>query len=671
MASKWKNSYDEGRKYQTCWEQTFLWCRKASDGTENAFCKLCTTPIEPKSASLSRHEKTKKHVRIVEGANLASVLPFRKISKVSDEVKKFEIEMSVAMACHGSIRAIDHLGEVMKRGGNDTVVIGKTKLHRTKCSKLLTKVVAPSIEKELKEDIKGKKFAILMDEATDISSEKNMAFLLRFYSEKEDDIVTRFAGLVPLVYTTGEDLFNALKIKLAEIGISLQNSVGFGSDGEAKMVGVHNGLWSKIREEAPNCVLVRCICHSLALCVQHAFKKVPSNIGFMLSEIPNWFSKSTIRRNEFISLFNIMNPEKERQGTPTPFYQFAQTRWLCRGKVISSILANWEELKAYFSGAEAMSDQNCKYKARLILEMLNDHVNYLYFTFLAPIVTEFERVNSFFQATNADPNEMEKELDLFHKSLKSRMYSGTAIKPLDDVQLGAKFRLEIEKFRNSRYHTGQEERSRCVKERCRTFLSEALIQVEKRLPDSRGAFKGLNLLHPDKILSVSPPNLEQLPFSHLREVNCEEIDEQYRRMQHVKWTEENVFQSVVPQDTVKFWSGIRKYQDFRGNNSFKEVADYALSCLVLPVSNAVVERTFSYVTAVKTKQRNRMGNTLLNAIISIRTGLFFQRKCCREFEVTKSMIESFNTFEMYANTEETEQDIDEINALDDINDELL
>jgi hypothetical protein len=66
-----------------------------------------------------------------------------------------------------------------------------------------------------------------------------------------------------------------------------------------------------------------------------------------------------------------------------------------------------------------------------------------------------------------------------------------------------------------------------------------------------------------------------------------------------------------------------------------------------PVSNAVVERTFSLVTAVKTKQCNRMGLELLNAIIRIRSKLQFAEICCINFKVTKRMLELFTAKHMY------------------------
>ena len=56
--------------------------------------------------------------------------------------------------------------------------------------------------------------------------------------------------------------------------------------------------------------------------------------------------------------------------------------------------------------------QEVRYKAKVIHEMLNDDINYLYMIFLSPFVPEFEKVNAFFQSTNSDP-------EISHKNIKA------------------------------------------------------------------------------------------------------------------------------------------------------------------------------------------------------------------------------------------------------------
>jgi hypothetical protein len=125
-------------------------------------------------------------------------------------------------------------------------------------------------------------------------------------------------------------------------------------------------------------------------------------------------------------MFRVTNTatefEPNRTGT-LPFETPSLTRWLLRGKVMFNILMNWEELKAYFTSAElAQSQLDTKFKARLLKEMLSDYKNYLFFELATPFVQEFERLNSLFQQTKADPHELYQHIFLHQKSLQNRLY---------------------------------------------------------------------------------------------------------------------------------------------------------------------------------------------------------------------------------------------------------
>ena len=69
---------------------------------------------------------------------------------------------------------------------------------------------------------------------------------------------------------------------------------------------------------------------------------------------------------------------------------------------------------------------------------------------------------------------------------------------------------------------------------------------------------------------------------------------------------------------------------------------YALSCLIMPISNAVVERIFSTVTLTKTKLTKRMKLRMLDALSRIKMNLSFEKKCCKHFIVIPKMLDSFN-----------------------------
>ena len=168
MASKWKASYDSGRKYNKTWKSKSSWLSKASDGSEDAFCKLCHAVIKPKQSNLAKHDE--KHIQRVKA--LTSVKPIQVVRKptIADEVKTAEIELAVTMACHSSIQTVDHLGKIIAR-----IVTGSRLANITMH---LTSTVSSALRKELIADVRGKKFSFIVDETTNVSTVKQLCVMI-------------------------------------------------------------------------------------------------------------------------------------------------------------------------------------------------------------------------------------------------------------------------------------------------------------------------------------------------------------------------------------------------------------------------------------------------------------------------------------------------------------
>ena len=133
---------------------------------------------------------------------------------------------------------------------------------------------------------------------------------------------------------------------------------------------------------------------------------------------------------------------------------------------------------------------------------MNDEVNHLYFHFLSPIVSEFERVNALFQSNDADPQNLVRELALLHKSLRYRVFGGGRnTLHHSRIDFGGKFQLEVQKFLRVNNNDNAKRNIEEVLTRCQSFLVELIEQVEKRLPESESFFDGLKLLSPKTVLS--------------------------------------------------------------------------------------------------------------------------------------------------------------------------
>ena len=95
------------------------------------------------------------------------------------------------------------------------------------------------------------------------------------------------------------------------------------------------------------------------------------------------------------------------------------------------------------------------------------------------------------------------------------------------------------------------------------------------------------------------------------------MEQQHQNILYVNRAEKDAFKGKLPTDTAEFWIGVLKHMNMLNEKPFQKLAFYALSCLSMPVSNAVVEHVFSQVTLVNTNLRNQMGQELLEAIVKI------------------------------------------------------
>lgn len=120
-----------------------------------------------------------------------------------------ELQLAVPTCCHCSTAAIDHISDVVKMNATGSI-LENLQLHRTKCTALLNSVISPSLRDELISDMKGKKFSLMVDESTDVATEKLLAVRSRYFSEKIGEIKAAFLGLYPVVQATGEALFLTL-----------------------------------------------------------------------------------------------------------------------------------------------------------------------------------------------------------------------------------------------------------------------------------------------------------------------------------------------------------------------------------------------------------------------------------------------------------------------------
>lgn len=114
----------------------------------------------------------------------------------------------------------------------------------------------------------------------------------------------------------------------------------------------------------------------------------------------------------------------------------------------------------------------------------------------------------------------------------------------------------------------------------------------------------------------------------------DKINNQWKNLTLIKW--ENI------QNTNNLWAEVYGYKDSNGENAYHELAILAISFLVLPNSNAEGERLFSQMNLIKSKLRYKMRLPMLNAILSVRSGMRREGRCCDTYEINKNVLKKLN-----------------------------
>ena len=393
-------------------------------------------------------------------------------------------------------------------------------------------------------------------------------------------------------------------------------------------------------------IMVRCTCHSIQLAVSHACSEaLPRNVDFIVEETYNWFYQSAKRQAAYIDLYNHMFEGKQ----PLKITRVCDTRWLSIEPAVSRILSQWSALLAHFDSARL--NEKC-YSAELLFNMYSDPINKLYLLFLRPLLVELNRVMKSFQSDDSDPTKLLSDLGTLIESIAKRIVLPTArIDVYSDISayvdtrayLGYEFEKTIMEGNIPHDHVTV----KAVRERCTNFVLALHRELRHRLPDNFSVLKQMSSFSINTCLNQVKPRITNI--AEAMAYPAEDIESV-----EVEWNNLSLLQWKNTKSTSEFWIEVSQYRDAAGNNPFKHISSLAMNLLALPHSNADVERLFSQVNLVETKQRNKLHTNTVNSILLIRAGLKRVGKCCHDYDIPKSVLDKIGTMAAYSSVSDSQ-----------------
>ena len=141
---------------------------------------------------------------------------------------------------------------------------GNCTLTSPKIQKQIIHCCAIETRKKIIEELGDEPYAILADESSDISHKEQLALCL-CYVDKLGRPCEHFIGVVHVDDTTSLSLKKAIEVLLVSNGLSMQQIRGQGYDGASNMKGDIKGLKTLIMQESPSAYYIHCFAHQLQL----------------------------------------------------------------------------------------------------------------------------------------------------------------------------------------------------------------------------------------------------------------------------------------------------------------------------------------------------------------------------------------------------------------------
>lgn len=514
------------------------------------------------------------------------------------------------------------------------------KCSRTKCTAVIRYVLAPHFHENLKTAIGDMPYSIIIDETTDIQWNKVLGIAVRFVDVKLQKVSSTFLGIMEIKDGTAETVTNAIDELLRKRNLNPQNCVGIGTDNASVMTGEKSGVHVRLEKLwKRKLFLSRCVCHSIQLAVSAASTQMSPRLEFMVKETANYFRLSTGRRHAYTDLYKLMEGM-----TPLKLKKVATTRWLSIYPAMELIASQYDVLKMYFY--QEQKDSADTYTATLLSECYQDLVLKSELFFLCYVLKSVWLVEIAFQSNN---NAFSLLNDL--KKL---------ILDLARIVLNPTARVDVFKVKNLMSYVNPKPycghgcesilnqindqiKATTIRLNCVKFVIKLIDELKDRLPSNLHLLENISELSVNQCLRINRNNFLSIELLDLLDVknSIDVLQFQWLTLPNVQWYEVD--------NSIKFWFEVYNYENSSRVNSYRELAMFVFTILALPLSNAEIERIFSSLSIVKSKLRNRLLISTVDAILTIKYGLFYADKCCFSYasELPDTVLRKIGQAEKY------------------------
>ncbi|XP_040327564.1 zinc finger protein 862 isoform X1 [Herpailurus yagouaroundi] len=370
------------RSIQRSWFGQFPWLVIDPKETK-LFCSACKErpSLHDKSSRLVRgytgpfkvetlkyHEVSKAHklcvntVEVKEDTPQAAPVP--EIS--SDLMANMEHFFNAAYSIAYHSRPLNDFEKILQLlQSTGTMILGKYR-NRTACTQFI-KYISETLKKEILEDVRSSPcVSVLLDSSTDASDQSCVGIYIRYLKGME--VKESYITLAPLYSETVDGYFETIISALDELDIPFRKPgwvVGLGTDGST-MLSCRGGLVEKFQEVIPQLLPVHCVAHRLHLAVVDAcggidlVKKCDRHIRTVFK----FYQSSNKRLNELQEGAAPLEQEIIR------LKDLNAVRWVAsKRRTLNALIVSWPALARHLQGVAEAGGQ-IGHRARGMLKLM-------------------------------------------------------------------------------------------------------------------------------------------------------------------------------------------------------------------------------------------------------------------------------------------------------------
>lgn len=622
-------------------------CCKQERG-HHFFCKACDADCKGGKSEIDRHLQTAKHKKnasSVKSTRTLTSMPFVSgQTQLEKSAKEGEIRLTAFVAEHNlPFNIMGHLVDAVKATCHDSQIPKSITCGRTKCAAIVKNVLGEQSREELCELLRQETFSLLVDESTDRGTIKHLSLVAKVVNQ-DGNVIEALLALVPVGDASASALYEHLKAVFSAADIPYKNNmIGFAADGANVMMGAHHSVAALLKADIPGIFIMKCVCHSFHLCASYACKTLPRGVEDLARDVYNYFlsPKQTSGYKEFQALANVK---------PHKLLHPSQTRWLSLQVVVTRLLEQMPALILFFKKA---ATEDRLLAAETILDKLQDPSTKLYLEFLEYVLPLFTNLNKEMQSE-------ETRMPLLHEKVSGvlktilefymkpeyleatplpdvQFKDPTKFLPLDFMYIGAKPTAALA----SNLHGLDKSQIHNFRLRCLEFFIEAAHQIHQRFSLKSDLMKNLRVLDPKVVANKEVSSIAPLAVSLPLLVPASEINDLDREWRLLRNTDMSQHTNL---GASQFWNSVSQRRKGDDTPEFPVLSSFMKKLLCLPHSSAAVERVFSQVNLLKTKQRNRLSTDALCGLLHAKRAL--AASACSKLAITPAHLKRMKK-EMY------------------------